>query len=258
MKAMTAVDPRNQAPAEDVLAWGLSEFGNRLGIFTSFQASGMVIVDMAARIRRDVRVMTLDTGRLPTETYDLISAVRDRYGIQIELLYPDADEVSAMVSKHGPNLFYERVAYRRLCCEVRKVRPLDRKLKELDAWVTGLRREQGESREQIDKVRIDGEHDGILKLCPLADWTDQQVWDYIRSNDVPYHPLYTKGYTSIGCHPCTRPTEPGEHPRAGRWWWESGDPKECGIHFTPDGVRQEVDVLLDDVLESANRTKPFA
>ena len=218
--------------AEDVLRWALDTFGTRVAISTSFQAEGMVVLDMAHRIDPQVRVFTIDTGRLPQETYDLIDRVRDHYGISLEVYYPDQDELTNMVARHGVNLFYRSVSLRLLCCEIRKVNPLKRALANLDAWITGLRRSQSGTRSGIAKIEVDSAHGGIVKVNPLADWSQEQVWSYMRANDVPYNALYDKGYTSIGCAPCTRPAQPGEAPRAGRWWWEVGIPKECGIHMS--------------------------
>jgi thioredoxin-dependent adenylylsulfate APS reductase len=206
----------------------------------------MVVLDMAAKISPHIRVITLDTGRLPEETYEMMEIVRSRYGIQVETVSPAANEVDAMVKRHGPNLFYESVPCRTLCCHIRKVRPLEAKLKDFRAWAVGLRRSQSETRESLAKVE---EVDGRVKLSPLADWTKEQVEQYTRANDVPRHPLYAKGYASIGCGPCTRPTEAGEDERAGRWWWEQAANKECGIHFTPDGkIERTVDVLIREIL----------
>lgn len=193
----------------------------------------MVVVDLAARTGRPFRVFTLDTGRLPDETLQMVETVRARYGVAVEAVAPDPDEVSAMVKEHGPDLFYDGVEFRRLCCEVRKVHPLARKLRELDAWATGLRRDQGETRAAVPKI---SEIDGCWKLNPLADWTAADVDEYIREHGVPVHPLYERGYRSIGCAPCTRAVGPGEDERAGRWWWERDAKKECGIHFTADGA----------------------
>ncbi len=215
-------------------------------ISTAFQAEGMVLIDMAARISADVRVITVDTGRLPEETHQMIDRVRDRYGIRVEVVTPDPDEVQTMVERHGPNLFYRDVPFRMLCCEVRKVRPLERKLKEFRAWAVGLRRGQADSRAELTQVE---ERDGLVKLSPLADWTSEEVQEYTRRHDVPRHPLYDQGYTSIGCAPCTRAATNGHGERAGRWWWEIDARKECGIHFTPNGkVRRQVDVLLEDIV----------
>jgi len=248
--------PKANASAEDVLRWSIGEFGSGLAICTSFQATGTVILDMAACLTAgNVKVFSLDTGRLHEETYELVGRIRSRYGIDIEMITPDSAELTSMLTTHGPNLFFDNVSKRKLCCEIRKVRPLKRKLATLDAWVVGLRRNQSNSREHIEKVSIDEEHGGIVKLAPLADWTAEQVSDYIKRNDVPQHGLYAKGYPSIGCAPCTRAIEPGEHPRAGRWWWEEDTDKECGMHFSPSGeVRRDFDVLLDEVLPTR---RPF-
>ena len=203
----------------------------RVAIVASFQAESSVIIDMASQIRPDIRVLTLDTGRLPQETHDMIDRVRLRYGISVEVVAPDAAEVGRMVAAHGTNLFYESVELRRMCCDARKSRPLAGALRGYDAWITGLRREQSATRAQTQVVTVDSEHGGIAKIAPLAGWTKQQVWDYIREQELPYHSLYDRGYTSIGCAPCTRATAPGEGERAGRWWWEQDGVKECGLHW---------------------------
>ena len=218
---------------EDVIRWAVSTYGSRVALSTSFQAESMVVLDMAHRIGASVRVFTVDTGRLPQETYDLIDRARERYGIPIEVFYPDSDELAEIVTKHGVNPFYRSVSLRLLCCNIRKVEPVDRALRDLDAWISGLRRSQGETRAGTRKIEVDAAHHGITKVNPLSDWSYEQVWEYIRRHDVPYNELYDKGYTSIGCAPCTRPIEPGEDIRAGRWWWEKGMPKECGIHLGP-------------------------
>jgi len=211
----------------------MATFGDAFAIATSFQKEGMAIVDIASRLGSPVRVFTLDTGRLPEETYRMMETVRERYGIAVEAVFPDSGELERMVAERGPNLFYDSLESRRLCCEVRKVRPFERKLRELRAWAAGLRREQSETRSEVDKVeRLDGR----VRICPLADWTSGQVDRYIADNGVPVHPLYERGYASIGCAPCTRPVGPGEDERAGRWWWEQDARKECGIHFTAEGL----------------------
>jgi phosphoadenosine phosphosulfate reductase len=237
------------APAERILEWGIASFGRELALSTSFQKGGMVLLDMAARISPAVRVLTFDTGRLPEETYRMIETVRERYGLRVEIVLPDASEVEAMVTLHGPNLFYQGVPQRTLCCQIRKVRPFDRQMRGLKAWVTGLRREQNESRAAVRKIEETG---GRVKLNPLADWSGGQVEAYTREHGVPVHPLYAKGYGSIGCGPCTRALSPGEPQRAGRWWWEQEAAKECGIHFSPEGKAERgassVDVLLQEVL----------
>ncbi len=218
------------AGAEELLTWALDTFHPRMAISAAGGVDGMAIVDMAWRINPDVRVFTLDTGRLPPETYTLFEEIRERYGIAVEFEYPQTAAVTELVSEHGPNLMYRSIDLRLACCTIRKVEPLKRKLATLDAWVAGLRREQWASRRNIAKVELDRDHGGIVKLNPLADWTLDRVWDYVRGNEVPYHELFDEGYTSIGCLPCTRPVEPGESERAGRWWWETDVEKECGIH----------------------------
>lgn len=217
-------------PAE-VLEWGLGAFPReRLALCTSFQDEGMVLLDMAWKIDPSISVFTIDSGRLPQETLDLIDEVRERYRISVEVVYPDAAEVSALVSRHGPNLFYQSAELRLSCCAVRKVNPLNRRLASLDAWITGLRRHQNAERAGIGVVEIDEVHGGIVKINPLAEWSPEQVLEYVAENRLPRNALYDRGYTSIGCEPCTRPTEPGEDPRAGRWWWEQGA-RECGLHY---------------------------
>ncbi len=209
----------------------------------------MVVLDMAAKISPDVRVFTIDTGRLPDETYQMIETVRKHYGVKIEIVAPDAAEIENMVAAHGPNLFYRDVSSRMLCCQIRKVRPLERKLATLRAWVVGLRRSQSELRRAVPKV--DGSNGSLVKISPLADWSAEQVDRYIREHRVPLHPLYSAGYTSIGCEPCTRPVLEGEGERAGRWWWEQDAQKECGIHFSPNGkVERRLDILVDEVLSA--------
>ena len=232
-----------------VLEWGFGEFSPRIAISTAFQIDGVALIDMAYELDPEARVFSVDTGRLPAETYELIERLRERYpGLRLELLSPNGDEVARMTTKHGPNLFYNDVDRRLLCCNIRKVRPLTKHLARLDAWITGLRRDQWASRTNIRKVEIDHDHGAIVKLNPLAEWTEEEVWDYVRERGVPYHPLYDRGYTSIGCAPCTRAIAPGEASRAGRWWWETNAPKECGIHCAVEsgGLEHELHALLGE------------
>ena len=232
--------------AQEILAWALRTHGKRFALVTSFQAEGMALVDIAARLDNSVRVVTLDTGRLPEQTFGMMEAVRERYGLTVEVVFPDAAEVEQMTARHGVNLFYNDLALRRLCCHVRKTRPLDRKLADFDCWAAGLRRAQSAERSSIEKAEIQG---GRIKLHPLADWTDQQLQEYLSRHEVPHHPLYARGYSSIGCAPCTRAIQAGEDSRAGRWWWEQDASKECGIHVSPEGkVQRTLDVLLDELL----------
>ncbi len=218
------------ATALELLTWALETFHPRMAISVAGGVDAMAIVDMAWRIDPSVRVFTLDTGRLSAETYSLFEEVRERYGIDVEFEFPERTAVEQLVTGNGPNLMYRSVDLRIACCEARKVEPLKRKLATLDAWVAGLRRDQWRTRKRIAKVELDRDHGGIVKVNPLADWAKDDVWDYIRKNEVPYHELFDHGYTSIGCAPCTRAVAPGESERAGRWWWEQDTDKECGIH----------------------------
>lgn len=233
----------------DVLGWALERFGERLALSTAFQDGDVALIDMAYRIDASVRVFSIDTGRLPQETHDLVEQLRERYpGLRLELLSPDGLQLQRLVDRHGPNLFRRSVEQRLLCCNVRKVQPLNRALAGLDCWVTGLRRDQWASRTDIRKVEIDHDHDAIVKLNPLAEWTHDEVWDYLRENDVPTHALYERGYSSIGCAPCTRAIGPDEPVRAGRWWWETDAPKECGMHCSIEtgGFEHELHAILGD------------
>ena len=217
--------------AREVLAWALKEYHPRIAFASSFGAEDVVVIDLLAELSPEARIFTLDTGRLPAETYTLMEAIRDRYGVSIEVYSPRAEDVQAMVRERGVNLFYKSVENRKLCCGVRKVEPLGRALEGLDAWITGLRRDQAVTRTEVGKVEVDSDRGGIIKINPIADWTWDQVWAYIRGRGLPYNALHDRGYPSIGCAPCTRAVEPGEDLRAGRWWWER-DPaaKECGLH----------------------------
>ena len=227
----------SQAPAETILEWALDKFRGRIGYSCSFGAEGMVLIDMLSRNRQPPTIFTIDTGRLPQQTHDLIQAVRQRYGLTIHVYVPQAAAVQELVSLRGPNSFYESVANRKECCHIRKVEPLERALRGLDAWITGLRRDQTPDRTRIRKIERDPGHGNIVKVMPLADWTWEDVWTYIRANDVPYNKLHDSGYPSIGCAPCTSAVAAGEDSRSGRWWWEREASKECGLHLTAeDGI----------------------
>jgi thioredoxin-dependent adenylylsulfate APS reductase len=238
------------ARAEELLEWALERFHPRLAISAAGGVDGMALIDMAWRLEPGVRVFTLDTGRLPPETYELFERVRDRYGINVEFEFPDRDEVERMVFISGPNLMYRGVEQRIRCCEVRKVEPLRRKLATLDAWISGLRRDQWRTRTRVAKVELDRDHGGVVKVNPLADWSADEVWRYVRGHDVPYHPLFDLGYSSIGCAPCTRPVGPGEDERAGRWWWEQDTDKECGIHCSVQLLGSKSDRERDEEARS--------
>jgi len=224
-------------PAESIVAWAYDTFDNTV-LVASFQAESSVLIDMACRLRSDVTVVTLDTGRLHPETHEIMEIFRSRYGIRLHVVVPDARETEEMVAEHGVNLFYNAPELRHLCCDVRKSRPLARALAGSDAWITGVRRAQATTRVATPVVAEDRSHGGMAKIAPLARWSSDDVSEYIERYDVPQHALYARGFTSIGCLPCTRATRPGEDPRAGRWWWEEGQDKECGLHL-PNRPDQE-------------------
>ena len=194
----------------------------------SFGAEDMVLLDAIAKHARKIEVFTLDTGRLPEETQSLLETVRDRYPIAIRTYFPDAAAVEAWIEQNGPNAFYKSVAQRQQCCGIRKVQPLQRALAGKKSWVTGLRREQSQARQTLQVESWD-EANGLIKINPLLEWSNDDVWGYIKEHSVPYNALHDRGYPSIGCAPCTRAVQPGEDSRAGRWWWEASS-KECGLH----------------------------
>lgn len=218
--------------AQDLIHWGFEHFAPRIALSASFGSpDGMVLLDIMHQIDPGkTRVFTLDTGRLPQETYNLMDRVRDRYEVEVEVYFPDPERVQKMVRQHGLNLFYETEEKRRMCCGVRKVEPLGRALAGLDAWISGLRPEQSVTRAGVAAVEIDAVHEGRVKLNPLATWTKEDVWAYVKKHAVPVNALHAQGYPSVGCAPCSRAIAPGEDERAGRWWWERPENRECGIH----------------------------
>ena len=213
-----------------VLKFILSKFRGQVAFATSLGAEDQVITDMLCGIDKSVNIFTLDTGRLPQETYSTIEKTNDRYGISIQVYFPDFTRVESMVTEHGPNLFYDSVEKRKQCCYVRKIEPLKRALEDVDIWICGLRKEQSITRDCLDMFQWDQQFN-VVKVSPLLDWSTEQVWEYIRGNNVPYNPLHDKGYPSIGCQPCTRAVSDSEDIRAGRWWWEKPEHKECGLHL---------------------------
>jgi phosphoadenosine phosphosulfate reductase len=225
-----AVDAERR-DALGVLRLALDVIGtDRLALSASFGPEDIVILDLLTELTPRPRVFTLDTGRLPQETFELMEAVRARFGVTVEVVFPDATEVESMTRERGVNLFYNSIDDRRRCCSVRKVAPLRRALRGLDGWITGVRRDQIGSRSATPKIDFDQEHGMIWKIAPLADWTEDEVWARIRQRDLPYNALHDAGYPSIGCAPCSRAVPAGADPRSGRWWWEQPDDRECGIH----------------------------
>ena len=205
---------------------------------SSLGAEDMVLTDLICKHAPAIDIFTLDTGRLPEETYRLVQLIRSHYGRTLTAYFPRAEAVQQYLQQHGPNAFYESVELRKACCHMRKVEPLRRALEGKKAWVTGMRRQQSLNRKDIPLAEWDEEH-RLHKFNPLAGWTRDEVWEYIRSFNVPYNALHDKGYASIGCAPCTRALAAGEDERAGRWWWEEEVAKECGLHPKQAAVAQE-------------------
>jgi phosphoadenosine phosphosulfate reductase len=209
------------------------QFAPDLVFACSFGAEDVVLIDLISKYAPSIQIITLDTGRLPQATYDVMDTCRAKYGVNIQVYFPDASEVEQMVAEHGLNLFYHSVENRKRCCGIRKIHPLRRALEGKKAWVTGVRRQQADSRQDMVAVEDDNFF-GLKKFNPLIEWTEDEIWAYIREFDVPYNALHDQHYPSIGCLPCTRPITVGEDPRSGRWWWEHEDGvAECGLHASP-------------------------
>ncbi|ACR29903.1 phosphoadenylyl-sulfate reductase [Burkholderia glumae] len=228
-----ALSPELAAKVErlDALLAAIAGRHPRVKFASSLAAEDMLLSHAILSKGHAIGIFSLNTGRLHAETLGMIDRVRERYGYEIEQFHPQPDAIDQYVSEHGPNAFYESVELRKACCQIRKVEPLNRALAEADAWVTGQRREQSVTRAELHEQEHD-EARGIAKYNPLADWTEAEVWACLKAFDVPVNPLHARGYPSIGCEPCTRAIRPGEDSRAGRWWWESRDTKECGLHIT--------------------------
>ena len=224
------VDKNSNKNPEELLDFIFQLHGDKVELASSFGAEDVVIIHMIQNLGLSIPIFTIDTGRLNQETYNLIDEIRNKYNIKIEILFPNNVDVETMVLEKGMNLFYKSVENRQLCCNVRKVIPLEKKLSNLDAWITGLRKNQNENRSNFKKIEIDIRKKTILKYNPLIDWSFEQVFDYIKKNNVPYNKLHDLNYPSIGCAPCTRGIKTGESPRAGRWWWENESNTECGLH----------------------------
>ncbi|MGC8514551.1 MAG: phosphoadenylyl-sulfate reductase [Thermoplasmata archaeon] len=225
--------PDETVGAAEIVRWVANTYGRSALFACSFSAEDMVLLHMIVSCRNEgieiPEIITLDTGRLHEETYEVMQSAREKYGIQIKALHPDSFALSELVTAYGPNLFYKSVDLRQKCCNVRKTVPLNNALENKLAWITGLRREQSPGRSQVKKISKDDARNGLMKINPLSDWSGEEVWNYIRKYQIPYNRLHDKGFPSIGCAPCTHAVMPGEDIRAGRWWWEDGK-KECGIH----------------------------
>jgi phosphoadenosine phosphosulfate reductase len=234
---LNQIDSLNQkftnSTAQEILQYFLMEYKGRAALSSSLGAEDQVLTDIIVRIDKNTRIFTLDTGRLFPETYDLIDLTNSRYKIQMEVFFPDYQEVQKMIHERGINLFYKSIENRKLCCHIRKIEPLQRAFSGVKVWITGLRREQSVTRQNGSAVEWD-EGNKLIKINPLINWTEKEVWDYIHSHQVPYNKLHDQGFPSIGCQPCTRAIKPGEDVRAGRWWWEMPEYKECGLHKNGD------------------------
>ncbi|MBN2214660.1 MAG: phosphoadenylyl-sulfate reductase [Bacteroidales bacterium] len=219
---------KDKQPAE-ILAYFLDKYKGKVALGSSLGAEDQVLTDMIVKIDRKTKIFTLDTGRLFPETYQLIEKTNRKYQINIRIYFPDTVQVEKMVNEKGINLFYESIENRKLCCHIRKIEPSKRALHGMKIWITGIRKDQSLSRFYNKHVEWENENK-LLKINPLLNWTEKQVWEYIKFNHVPYNELHDKGFPSIGCMPCTRTVKPGEDIRSGRWWWEDAGHKECGLH----------------------------
>lgn len=218
-----------KASISDVLIYLDKEYSKKIVFSTSFSIEDQVITDFVLQKDINIRIFTLDTGRVFPETYTILDKTSKKYNTKIEIYFPKYEAVQNMVKAHGINLFYDSIENRKLCCNIRKVEPLERALAGNKVWISGLRKEQSVTRSDLQLFTWDEGHQ-IIKYNPLTNWTEKEVWDYIKTKNIPYNELYDKSYASIGCQPCTRPIKVGEDVRAGRWWWESPEQKECGLH----------------------------
>lgn len=219
--------------AEQIIKLAHKEFGKRLVFASSLGEEDQVITDLISKTASDIEIFTLDTGRLFQETYELLAKTQKRYPMTFKVYYPDNEAVEDMVRNHGINLFYESVANRKLCCGIRKVEPLKRALKDADAWICGLRRAQSVTRSRLEIFEWDDTNQKV-KVSPLAGWSLDDVRTYVKENEIDVNPLHARGFISIGCACCTRAVKKGEDIRAGRWWWEAPEQKECGLHNRPE------------------------
>ena len=215
--------------AEEVLSYFINEYKDKIALASSLSAEDQVLTDMIIKKDKNIKIFTLDTGRLFQETYDLIEKTNNKYNIKLDVYFPDTTNVEKMTKEKGVNLFYECIENRKLCCHIRKIDPLKRAFKDLEVWICGLRKEQSITRKEINLIEWDCDNN-LIKVNPLLYWTEDKVWNYIRNNDVPYNKLHDRNYPSIGCKPCTRAVMQSEDIRAGRWWWEKPENKECGLH----------------------------
>ncbi|OHD62452.1 MAG: phosphoadenosine phosphosulfate reductase [Spirochaetes bacterium GWF1_41_5] len=214
---------------KEILEYFLFKYGETAVFSSSFQAEDQAITDMICKVNQTIGFFTIDTGRLHQETYNTLEKTELKYGIKFKIFFPDYRDIEKTVYDKGINMFYQSVDNRKECCRIRKVLPLKRALNSAKVWITGLRREQSITRKNIDLISYDSEYQ-IIKVNPILEWSYQKMWDYLRTHEVPLNKLHELGFPSIGCEPCTRPVQPGDNTRAGRWWWENPEHKECGLH----------------------------
>ena len=229
MRFMSNQTPEKVARTLEILRAAVRDYG-RVVYSSSLGVESIVLTDLIWEHTPQVDIFTVDTGRLPEQTLELLERLELRYKRRIRVVYPEAPAVQNYVTDNGINGFYHGLAQRQACCAIRKIEPFRRAVLGYNAWVTGVRHEQSVTRAQAVPVEVDAANGGIAKVSPLLEWTHDDVWNYIRAKKLPYNPLHDKGYPSIGCAPCTRAVEPGADSRSGRWWWENADSKECGLH----------------------------
>lgn len=228
LETLSQINPET-SPGE-IFALGHKLAGGKLRLASSFGIEDIVLIDLLQDHLDTFSIFAIDTGRLNEETYEIADRIADRYGIHIDWFFPRLEAVEQLASKKGLFSFRESIANRRECCHIRKVEPLQRALAGYSGWITGLRREQATSRDKIQPIERDRVNGGLIKINPLVFWRTPDIWTYAEKHRLPINPLHRRGYPSIGCAPCTRPVQPEEHARAGRWWWEDPDQKECGLH----------------------------
>ncbi|MCG8307016.1 MAG: phosphoadenylyl-sulfate reductase [Cytophagales bacterium] len=224
--------------APQILTYFIHDYNGKVALGSSLGAEDQVLTDMIARIDRSTKIFTLDTGRVFPETYRTLHETSKKYSINIDVYFPNSEKVERMVNERGINLFYDSVGDRKMCCHIRKIEPLKRAMMDVDVWVTGIRKEQSITRILTEIVEYDHVN-GKIKINPLLNWTEKDIWNYIKENDVPYNKLHDLGFPSIGCEPCTRAVKEGEDVRAGRWWWEAPEQKECGLHRRENGQLEQ-------------------
>lgn len=242
-----------QKSAEEIIKFVLEEIGlSRITLASSLSIEDQVLTDIILKVNLKARIFFIDTGRHFQKTYDLMERTMKKYNFNYELYAPESQELETMVSQDGPNSFYHSVELRKKCCEIRKVHPLGRVLRTVDAWICGLRKDQSQTRQDIQVFQWDNAN-SIYKINPIANWSEEKLWEYIKKENVPYNDLYHDGFPSIGCQPCTRAVKPGDDVRSGRWWWEDPDKKECGLHLDVDLEDKTVCLENGECIDESSR-----